>query len=141
MSADTLIAALDGVVEKGAGRWHAKCPAHNDKRPSLTITEKDDGRVLMKCWAGCSAFEICAAVGLDISELFPPRTSINRKPEKQSSPYSAMDILRASAFEATVASVIIYDLLNGKGITPASKDRLLTAAGRLQAAESLASGR
>ena len=38
----------------GAGRWKARCPAHNDRSPSLSIREGDDGRVLVLCRAGCS---------------------------------------------------------------------------------------
>ncbi len=34
-------------------RWKAKCPAHEDKQPSLQITAGKTGAVLLKCWAGC----------------------------------------------------------------------------------------
>jgi len=53
------------------GHWVACCPAHEDKRPSLAITETDDGRILLKCFAGCSAYEVVSAVGMDLTDLFP----------------------------------------------------------------------
>ncbi len=40
------------------GQWHgsygtARCPAHDDKNPSLSITERADGRLLTHCHANC----------------------------------------------------------------------------------------
>jgi hypothetical protein len=49
------------------------CEAHGDKRPSLYVKEGRDGRVLLRCWAGCSAEAICAAIGLELRDLFVHR--------------------------------------------------------------------
>jgi len=49
----------------------AHCPAHEDKNRSLSITEGDDGRVLLYCHAGCSTEDIVRALGLTMSDLFP----------------------------------------------------------------------
>ena len=54
----------------GAG-WIAKCPAHDDRQPSLSINEGADGRVLLKCFAGCTTENIVAAIGLTMRDLFP----------------------------------------------------------------------
>jgi hypothetical protein len=48
MSADVLLDKLDGVRPTGAGRWIAKCPAHEDRHASLSVRELDDGHVLQK---------------------------------------------------------------------------------------------
>jgi hypothetical protein len=58
----------------GAGRWAARCPAHQDRSPSLSVREGDDGRVLVHCFAGCPLTDILAKVGLSIRDLFagPP---------------------------------------------------------------------
>ncbi len=50
-------------VRGGNGHWTARCPAHEDKHPSLSITESG-GRVLLYCHAGCSYEAIKAALGL-----------------------------------------------------------------------------
>jgi hypothetical protein len=55
----------------GAGRWTAKCPAHDDSSPSLSIASGRDGRVLLRCWAGCSLDAILKASDLTIKNLFP----------------------------------------------------------------------
>ena len=31
----------------------ARCPAHDDRKPSLSIRDADDGKVLVRCHAGC----------------------------------------------------------------------------------------
>lgn len=71
MSADELVARLDLCRPNGEGKWMARCPAHDDKSPSLSITERSDGRVLIHCHAGCGANDILDSVGLDYSALFP----------------------------------------------------------------------
>jgi Protein of unknown function (DUF3987) len=56
----------------GAG-WSARCPGHDDCKASLSISTGADGRVLLKCHAGCPAESIVAALGLKLGDLFPPR--------------------------------------------------------------------
>ena len=58
---DTILSGLDKVRKSGAG-WTACCPAHNDHEPSLSISEYRTGKVLVKCWAGCSQHEVIAAL-------------------------------------------------------------------------------
>ena len=53
------------------GHWIARCPAHDDREPSLQISEGTDGRVLLKCFAGCSVDEITQALGIASRDLFP----------------------------------------------------------------------
>lgn len=71
MPIDKLLPKLSKVKPGKAGAWTACCPAHDDKSPSLKITETADGVVLLKCWAGCSFSEIVAAVELKEYDLFP----------------------------------------------------------------------
>ena len=60
---ELLLGRLEGVKPRGNASWIARCPAHSDKSPSLSIREADD-RVLIHCFASCSACEVVAAVGL-----------------------------------------------------------------------------
>ncbi len=52
------------------------CPAHRDTSPSLSIAEASNGKILLKCFAGCAAEEICNAIGLEMTALFPERDKI-----------------------------------------------------------------
>ena len=51
--------------------WMARCPAHDDRRASLSIGAGHDGRVLLHCHAHCTPDAICAAAGLELRDLFP----------------------------------------------------------------------
>jgi hypothetical protein len=104
---EILISRLSKVRRTTADSWQACCPAHDDKHPSLSIKETEDGIVLIHCFAGCTVHEVVAATGLDISDLFPPREH-RGKPERR--PFPAMDALRGIAFEALVASAAASDL-------------------------------
>src|SRR5262245_22425732 len=53
--------------------WRAKCPAHEDHTPSLSINEGADGCALIKCHAGCDTESILAAVGMTQRDLFPAK--------------------------------------------------------------------
>ncbi|MFZ2874576.1 MAG: DUF3987 domain-containing protein [Phycisphaerales bacterium] len=55
----------------GAG-WCCKCPAHDDRNPSLSIHAGDDGRALVNCHAGCTVDAVCRAIGLRPADLFIP---------------------------------------------------------------------
>src|SRR5262245_1589768 len=67
----SLLTQLDGVRPNGSG-WIARCPGHDDQHASLSIHEGDDGRVLLKCFAGCETERIVAALGRQMRDLFPP---------------------------------------------------------------------
>ena len=74
-AAEYFVSKLSGVkvVPAGSwkGRWLALCPAHEDKDPSLAVTEHQDGRLLIKCWAGCGAIDVVNALGLELKDLYP----------------------------------------------------------------------
>src|SRR4051812_42639871 len=68
MGGEELLGRLKAVRRSGDG-WTARCPAHADRHPSLSITEKG-GRVLVHCHAGCTVNAILAALGLEMQDLF-----------------------------------------------------------------------
>lgn len=69
MTAIELLQSLDAVRARGNGRWSARCPAHADRSPSLSISEGDKG-ILLRCWAGCTLEEITSKLGLRMTDLF-----------------------------------------------------------------------
>src|SRR6478672_3951784 len=58
----------------------AKCPAHEDRSPSLAVGVGADGRALLWCGRGCDVKEIVRALGLRMAELFPPGHRSARRP-------------------------------------------------------------
>jgi len=60
VNAEALAAALGG--KKVGGGWIARCPSHDDREPSLSIRDADDGKVLVRCHAGCDQEQVIAAL-------------------------------------------------------------------------------
>jgi hypothetical protein len=77
---------LEGARESN-GSWKALCPAHEDREPSLSVTVGDDGRALVKCFAGCDTENIVNKLGLDMSDLFE-RSEASKGHKKKFSSYS-----------------------------------------------------
>jgi hypothetical protein len=84
--------ADSGLHETGSG-WSARCPAHEDRKASLSIAEGDGGRVVVFCHAGCDHKKIVAALGLEEADLFDRdeqqrATTKAGKPKKPSKAYA-----------------------------------------------------
>jgi len=70
MITERLLAQLDNVRRSGNG-WRADCPIGHSSRGALSVSDGDDGRVLLHCFAGCGAAEVVAALGLTLADLYP----------------------------------------------------------------------
>ena len=130
MSADVLLSRLDKVRPRGPGQWSTRCPAHDDTGPSLSVKETPDGRVLMHCFAGCAVEDVVGAVGLDLSDLFPPRAS-HGAPLQRRRLLTAAQALELLHDEAQLIALCGSDIAHGVELTDADRDRCLTAAGRV----------
>lgn len=74
---DVLLSRLSDVRETSSG-WVARCPAHADDTPSLSIAEAPSGAVLLHCFGGCPTTAVLAALGLEWRDLFPHDTAPGR---------------------------------------------------------------
>ena len=61
MNAGRISSSLPGVRKIAEGRWLACCPAHDDKNPSLSISQISD-KVLVHCFAGCEQWDVLQAL-------------------------------------------------------------------------------
>jgi uncharacterized protein DUF3631 len=75
MSAEPAILRRFSGVRRSGDSWSARCPAHDDRKASLSIKE-DDGKILLHCHAGCSFEAVCRAAGIEMRDLFPASTRI-----------------------------------------------------------------
>ena len=130
MTAERILDRLELVRETGPGRWTARCPAHDDKTPSLAVRDVD-GKLLLHCFAGCSSYEIVSAVGLTEADLFPDKP---RSHKPISKPFPAQDVLRCLSNEVTVLMLVASDLAKDGNLNSETKSRLLKAASRFQSA-------
>ena len=74
MRIEDILARFEGVKRNGSG-WMARCSAHDDRHPSLSITEEQDGTKLLNCHAGCKTDDVIAAARLTWADLFPDEQS------------------------------------------------------------------
>ena len=79
-----LLALLKDVKPGSGGNYLACCPAHDDKKQSLSVKEGDKG-IVVKCYAGCGVRDICAKLGIEMKDLFfekPKEAPKQRAPRK-----------------------------------------------------------
>ncbi|MBP9153773.1 MAG: hypothetical protein KBF48_02430 [Xanthomonadales bacterium] len=132
-----LLSRLERVRQFGKG-WSARCPAHDDRQASLSVTVGDDGRILAHCFAGCAIGDVLGAVGLALADLFPARIRDDspdgrrelREAARQAQWRAALGVL---AFEASIVSIAAYDVLRGR-LSDADAHRVAVALERIDAA-------
>jgi len=137
---EILLARLQGVRKMGKG-WIARCPSHDDKRPSLAITEGDDGRILMYCRSNqCRPADILASVGLSIADLFPrrlPSKDLSWEERQQLKAYGLQARNKAAAnallSHAEIILIAGRQLTQFKPLDDATYARLATAVNQLTA--------
>lgn len=132
---DKLLSRLDKVKSTSRHSWLACCPSHDDKTPSMTISDRD-GRILIHCFAGCPTESIIETLGLEWNDLMPESFLGEHRPEKVKV-YPA-DALRAIRFEAMLVCVAAIDMSKGQSLTAEDKNRLLKAMERINSALELA---
>lgn len=111
MTAADLISRLDGVRETGEGKWIARCPAHDDRSPSLSVREVNDGTILIKCFAGCDTLAVCRSIGIEIRDLFPDQYVRRVDTRARGVPrLSAAERLELIEHEITVAALVVEEI-------------------------------
>lgn len=94
---DNLLSHLGRAKKSGKNSWMCKCPAHEDRTASLTVTELSNETILINCFAGCGSLEVLNAVGLDYSDLFPDTQETGRPNKLRISIREALAVLELEA--------------------------------------------
>jgi len=134
VSTGALLSRLDRVRKRTADQWSARCPAHEDKGPSLSVRELPDGRVLLHCFAGCDVGAVVAAVGLDLADLFPDEPAhlvVGSGPLRRRRLITSGQALELLEFETTLVFLAANNLANGHALTSHDLARLNVAAQRV----------
>jgi hypothetical protein len=137
-AAPRIIDRLDGVRQTAPSRWIARCPAHEDRSPSLSVRELDDGRVLIHDFGGCETRDVLFAIGLGFIDLFDKQLAHHFPPVRGG--LSARELLRVISHETTVAALLVTEA-QSRPLTGEERERLANAASRLAKAEALSHGR
>lgn len=113
MNIHDFLLLLKNVKQNGANSWTALCPAHKDTENSIAVSEGDDGRILVNCFAGCKTDEVLASLGLKMDDLFVKtdkiaggRDSLKNAPISASPPTSSI----------TAPAITITDLARDKAL-------------------------
>ena len=131
MTIDILFSRLHGVRQTGAGRYLARCPAHDDRSPSLSIRDGDDGRVLIHCFAGCETEDILTSIGMTFSDIMPERVGAEHSYKPVRNRILPREALEALDHEALVVAVIASDIQERRDIDESTWTRLALAANRI----------
>lgn len=124
MSAQDILERVSFSKQVSKNSWACLCPSHNDRSPSLRVTETTEGKILLKCWSGCSSLDILTALGLSWDALFPPNDGYVRTPAIRR---------RNDRVQDYIVEFAEYAKRTGKQLTQADKQayaRALKAGGR-----------
>jgi len=133
-----LLDRLEGVRETGPSRWIAKCPSHDDSSPSLAIRELDDGRILLRDFGFCHVSDVLAALGMEMTDLFPERLGHHLPPTHSRIP--ARELLALIDHETLTVGLIVGDFMDTGSLDEPSWQRLSTAVSRIGKARDHAAG-
>jgi hypothetical protein len=124
-AAELLLSRLEGVRARGSDQWSARCPAHEDRSPSLSIRAVDD-RVLLTCWAGCSALEVVQSVGLELRDLFERTLDVTPITPLRQPPFP-LERCKRLRHLALVIGLAASDLKYGRPLTKSDEETLIGA--------------
>jgi hypothetical protein len=128
---ENVLGRLEATRQRQPGQWSARCPAHADKGPSLSVRESTEGAVLIHCFAGCTPAEVVGAMGLELHELFPPRETPPGAPKRTPRLLSAGQALDLLAHEAMLVAVAAGNVGRGLALTEKDHAQVMQAAGRI----------
>ena len=121
-----ILPLLNKVRQTKPNSWLACCPSHQDKQASLAITELPDGRVLLKCWAGCTAKQITHAVGLNLRVLYP---QTDKPMQSHDMPeWERQKLLKDLQFEQIILAIFDSDISRGRAVSYENHERAIKAA-------------
>ena len=109
----TIIDALGGNLTTGMCR----CPAHDDRNPSLHVTQGQCGKLLVKCHAGCSQDDVIAA--LKRQGVWPKTANHKLKPRHDDAEEEDERLIKAHGIVRVAAEAKARppsDYLRGRGI-------------------------
>jgi 5S rRNA maturation endonuclease (ribonuclease M5) len=106
---EQLLSRLQNVRKTPKG-WSARCPCHDDRRNSLSISRPEDGPILINCFAGCTPEQIVATLGLLWSDLFPDSSSNNGSKRSSTSNQRSRRIVEAYDYTDELGALLYQNV-------------------------------
>ncbi|EGV18773.1 hypothetical protein [Thiocapsa marina] len=130
-----LLNRLEGVRAAGDGKWSARCPAHEDRSPSLSVRDTGE-RVLLHCFTGCESEDVLAALGLTWSDLYEDRLDAARFAQRPNKALRRrMADLDPLEVERAVLRIAATEIRSGRVLGVEDQARVEVARERLKAWE------
>ena len=136
MFADRILEKLEGVRRRGPDSWIARCPAHDDRTPSLVIDDRGSS-VLLHCHAACPTEEVVAAIGLKMCDLFE-RTADSYEGRQRRPSFNARSVLAVLSQDAIHIYVAGAHIASGRALSNHDTSALRAAVQRVRRAATLA---
>ena len=134
MSFEALLDRLNGVKRTGQGRAMARCPAHDDRSPSLGVKDCGEGFTIVNCLAGCETADVLSAVGLTFADVMPERIGNEHSYKPMRKRFDASQILKVLRSEATLVAIAAENMAEGITLSDDDQNRVFNAACRIRAA-------
>jgi putative DNA primase/helicase len=83
-------------AREGETGWVTHCPNHDDERPSLSLTEAEDGKILVYCHAGCDQMDVIQA--LADRDLWPSKPGTSQRTRTYSAQPPKGELLEAYSY-------------------------------------------
>lgn len=142
----SVISRLENVRSRGKSSYTARCPAHADRTASLSVSQGEHG-VVAHCFAGCQVDDVLGAIGLTMSDLFPPRERAAMTPaERSQARLAAQQAGWAAALTTLAQDTLLVQacagaILRGHPLLLGDHEALAAAAMRIYAAKDTLCGR
>lgn len=142
----SVLSRLENVKSRGKSSYTARCPAHQDRTASLSVSQGEHG-VVLHCFAGCETDDVLGAIGLTMSDLFPARERASMTPAERSQARQAAQQAGWAAALTTLAQDTLLvqacagAMLKGQALIPSDHDALTAAAARIHNAKGALCGR
>lgn len=111
ISAESIAKKLGGARRSGLD-WSCRCPAHEDNKASLSITDKG-GKILVRCHAGCAQASVVAQ--LKKLSLWPGSVAIDEPKVEIDLPSVSAPVVQKAAREERGKVVATYDYTDENG--------------------------
>jgi hypothetical protein len=134
---NNLLNKLNKVKRTSTNQYIACCPAHDDKSPSLSITDKGDGKILINCYAGCGTEDVLDSIGMSFEDIMPPKVMEHKVAPIKQRVY-ASDALKVIQLEARIVIMAAYELKRNRPMTEQDLTRLELAMERINIASEMA---
>ncbi|MCG7868385.1 MAG: hypothetical protein JAY74_18720 [Candidatus Thiodiazotropha taylori] len=130
---ENILNRLEKVREMGKpGQWMARCPAHDDKTPSLSISLSGDS-IGIYCHGGCSTEDVLDSIGLTFTDLYG-KEDAHRQASHANKGEKARKHLNPFDIDLMVLKLAEADLEAGRTLSIEDQARVALAKERLRGA-------